>query len=198
MTDPSSHIAQTVQHVYRGQGRTERAVYCAAMEPDHPQGPSAAGLVAVTQIMTREVSCARQDLDADLLVELLVRKRLGCVPIVNHDGRPVGMVTKLDVIEQLLSTDRGEMDLPTPKQLTPRTARELMMPIAITLGEHATVSHAAALMAAEGIHHLPIVDEAGQLVGILSTMDLVRWLASNDGYNAPSPGPTQALPESRR
>ncbi|MBA3455662.1 MAG: CBS domain-containing protein, partial [Deltaproteobacteria bacterium] len=65
-----------------------------------------------------------------------------------------------------------------------RTARELMVPIAITLGEKASVAQAASLMALEGVHHLPIVDPTGKLVGILSTMDVVRWLATNEGSPA--------------
>ncbi len=133
--------------------------------------------VPVTQIMTREVRCARQDDEVDGLIQLMVRNRLGCMPVVNKVGRPVGMVTKLDLIEQMLPPNRDVSDIPTPTALLPRTARELMMPIAITLDEKASVAQAASLMALEGVHHLPIVDPTGKLVGILSTMDVVRWLA---------------------
>lgn len=131
----------------------------------------------VTEIMTRDVRCARQDDEVDALIELMVRDRLGCMPVINKAGRPVGMVTKLDLIEQLLPPNRDQSDTPSATALMPRTARELMMPIAITLGERSSVAQAAALMAIEGVHHLPIVDPTGKLVGILSTMDVVRWLA---------------------
>lgn len=133
--------------------------------------------VPVTEIMTRDVRCARQDDEVNALVDVMVRYRLGCMPVVNKLGRPVGMVTKLDLIEQMLPQHRDQSDVPAATALTPRTARELMMPIAITLGERASVAQAAALMAVEGVHHLPIVDPTGKLVGILSTMDVVRWLA---------------------
>ena len=143
-------------------------------EPAQPQQ------VTVTQIMTREVRCARQEDEVSGLIQLMVRSRLGCMPVVNTVGRPIGMVTKLDLIEQMFPQDRDQSDVPTPTSLMPRTARELMMPIAITLGEKASVAQAAALMALEGVHHLPIVDPTGKLVGILSTMDVVRWLANNE------------------
>ena len=58
------------------------------------------------------------------------------------------------------------------------------MPIALTLGPRATVAHAAALMAREAVHHLPIVDE-GRVIGIVSSMDVMRWLAENDGFGLP-------------
>lgn len=138
----------------------------------------------VTAIMTRDPRCACQDDEVDALIQLMVRNRLGCMPVVNKVGRPVGMVTKLDLIEQMLPPNREQNDTPAATALMPRTARELMMPIAITLGERASVAQAAALMAIEGVHHLPIVDPAGKLVGILSTMDVVRWLANNDASAA--------------
>jgi CBS domain-containing protein len=57
-----------------------------------------------------------------------------------------------------------------------------MMPLAITLGQRATVAHVAALMASEDVHHVPIVDDHGRLIGVVSTMDIIRWLARNDGF----------------
>jgi CBS domain-containing protein len=57
-----------------------------------------------------------------------------------------------------------------------------MMPLAITLNERSSVAHAAAMMAAEDVHHVPIVDVHGRMIGLVSSMDIVRWLARNDGF----------------
>ncbi len=176
------HVSQPIQLVYGRHGaRIERRLSCAARDPELSQVPTIADLVPVTQIMTREVTCAHRDLPAVKVVELVVRNRIGCVPVVEAPGRPIGMVTKLDLVEQLLLL-QGGFDCPIPNDLTPRTAFELMMPLAITLGERATIAHAAALMDSEDVHHIPIVDGAGQMIGIVSTMDIVRWLARNDGF----------------
>lgn len=142
--------------------------------------------VPVTEIMTREVRCARQDDAAEGLIQSMIRNRIGCMPVVNTGGRPVGMVTKLDLIEQMVPSSRDPVDAPSAMALMPRTARELMMPIAITLSEQSSVGAAAALMAHEDVHHLPIVDATGRLVGIVSTMDVVRWLARTDSTIAPA------------
>ena len=148
---------------------------CAPADPDLAKVPSIADLIPVTQIMTREMSCACLDLDVERLAELIVRDHIGCVPVVNELGGPTGMVTKSDLVELLATIGRRS-------DCMPRTARELMMPLAITLGARATVAHAAALMALEDIHHIPIVDDDGCLIGIVSSMDIVRWLAANDGF----------------
>ncbi len=62
-----------------------------------------------------------------------------------------------------------------------------MMPMGIALSERATIAHAAALMANEDIHHLFVIDGDGILIGVVSTMDLVRWLARNDGFAPAAP-----------
>jgi CBS domain-containing protein len=83
------------------------------------------------------------------------------------------MITKLDLVAHLVTHAGG---------LATQTAGTLMMPMSIALKDHATIAHAAALMASEDIHHLCVVDGEGRLVGVVSTMDLVRWLARNDGF----------------
>jgi CBS domain-containing protein len=186
MSETSTIDSQPIQHIYRGHGtRTERPLGCADPDPDVVRVPTIADLIPVTQIMSRRITCAGRDLDVARLVELVVRNRIGCVPVVEDAGRPVGMVTKLDLVEQMLANDRGESDSPSARDLVPCTVGELMMPLAITLGERATVAHAAALMASEDVHHVPICDATGRMIGIVSTMDIVRWLARNDGFVPP-------------
>jgi CBS domain-containing protein len=41
---------------------------------------------------------------------------------------------------------------------------------------------AATVMAIEGVHRIPVTSESGEVVGILSALDVLRWLAEQDGY----------------
>ena len=162
------------QHIYRGRG--SHAVRVPEYELDTAgvsPVPTIADRVPVSQIMSREVICAREDLEVAALMDLMVRRHIGCVPVINERGRPIGMVTKFDLVEQMqFSRTRAE---------APATAGALMMPLAITLDERASVAHAAALMAIEDVHHVAIVADSGALIGVVSSMDIVRWLAGNDG-----------------
>jgi len=170
---PTSRTSR--QHIYRGQG--EHVVREPACEPNDPietATPTIADTVPVSWIMSRDVVCARADLEVDAIVDLLVRSHIGCLPIVDHDGVPIGMVTKADLVEQLLASREAPGS-------GPLSATHVMMPLAFTLDEHATVAHAAAMMCLEGIHHVPIVAESGSLIGVVSTYDVVHWLAANDG-----------------
>jgi CBS domain-containing protein len=137
--------------------------------------PMTADSVPVTEIMTRNVVCARPRLSVASLAMLMVRNHISCVPIVDERGHPRGMVTKSDLIEML----DGDHVIDNPL-LVSRTAADIMMPIAITLDDRATVAHAASMMAIEGFHHVMIVSQSGALVGLVSSQDVVRWLVENE------------------
>jgi CBS domain-containing protein len=166
---------QPVQHIHGTRGvHTERAMHCAERDVELPRVPSIADLVPLTEIMSRDITCARRDLDADRVAELMVINHVGCVPVVEEPGRPIGMITKLDLVAHLVTNHGG---------LAMQTAGSLMMPMSIALKAEASIAHAAALMASEDIHHLCVVDGEGRLIGVVSTMDIVRWLARNDGFD---------------
>ena len=143
--------------------------------------PTIADRIPLRQIMTRDVICARADLDIGAVVSLMVRNHIGCIPVVDDRRRPIGMITKLDIVEQLDAYMRSACNgSPLPSDLAARSADELMMPIAMTLGEHATVANAAAMMASEDMHHVIVISDRGQLVGVVSTKDITNWLVEND------------------
>lgn len=165
------------QHVYHGYGFVEvRMPSCAPPDRAGIKIPTIADSVPATWIMSRVVVCAREDLTNDAVMELMLRHKIGCVPVVDAVGVPIGMITKHDVVEQIVAAKHPDAIAPAS------VAGRLMMPLALTLKEHATVAHAAAMMALEDVHHVPIVSDAGFLIGVISSMDIVRWLAENDDY----------------
>ncbi len=60
------------------------------------------------------------------------------------------------------------------------------MSLVFSLPEHASLAQAAALMALEGVHRIPVVAADGKVVGIVSSLDLMRWMARRGGYVLPS------------
>ena len=90
MDKPSVVGTQPIQHIYRrNSDSVERPLACAECEAELVRIPSIAATVCVTDIMTRDVSCARRDLEASIVVKLMVDNRIGCVPVVEEPGRPV-------------------------------------------------------------------------------------------------------------
>jgi CBS domain-containing protein len=182
--EPTTNSPPT-QHVYRAHGsHSVRVPVCEDDDAALLRLPTIADLLPARRIMSRDVICARDDLEVGALMDLMVRRHIGCVPIVDDRGRPIGMITKFDLVEQLLAA-RGQHGVPAVT-----TAGQVMMPLALTLDEHATIAHAAAMMSIEDVHHVAIVAGSGALIGIVSTMDIVRWLAANDGVLAGDDGLT--------
>lgn len=135
--------------------------------------------VCLRRIMSNDVVCGRKNLSLGAVVDLMLSHHIGCLPIVDERRRPLGVITKSDLVEQLgaaLEIHRGE----DPPSLRTRTAEEVMMPLALTLPETATVAHAAAFMASEDTHHVLVIADDARLVGVVSTRDVTLWLADTE------------------
>lgn len=165
--------------IYRRHGEIESLTLPAT--PLVPTVPaSGAAAVELRHVMSRELVCARPDLDIREVVALMMQHHIGCIPVVDNDRRPVGVITKFDIVDQLhaylSSVANGS---PLPVDLAPRSADEAMMPIALTLPETASLAHAASMMTCEDLHHVLVVTATGELVGVVSSKDIVSWLVRN-------------------
>jgi CBS domain-containing protein len=176
MTNTHDHAC--CYQVYRGRG--ERDLQAGAPEPAERAPPCeapSADLASIRTIMVRELVCARPDLEIAAVVGLIMRHHVGCIPVVDERRRPIGVITKLDLVEHLDAAMRSAGDgAPLPSDLIPRCADDVMMPFALTLDEHATVAHAAAMMTSEDTHHVLVTDRDGRLIGVVSAKDIVRWV----------------------
>jgi CBS-domain-containing membrane protein len=165
--------------VYDGHGETSSLTLPPSKTVTVPaRTPTIAADVPITEIMSRDMVCARTDLPVDVLARLLVHNHIGCIPIVDQLGRPLGMVTKSDLVEQLDAAVHARSDR---RAAMTRTAGDVMMPLALSLDDRATVAQAAMMMVMEDLHHVMVVSQAKSLIGIVSAKDIVRWLVQNDG-----------------
>jgi len=130
--------------------------------------PSAADRVAIADVMSRDVACVRDDVSIESLLALFRDRSIGAAPVVDGDGFPVGIVSKSDLVRE-----RDELEF---------TVADLMTPMAYTLREDDPLSRAAAVMAVERVHHLPIVAADGRVVGMLSSLDFARWVAAQAAF----------------
>ena len=141
--------------------------------------PSPADRMQLWRVMTPRVVCVRSTLSTDELLAILVDFDLRAVPVVDPVGRPVGIVSRSDLLRR---ADRLQPDRSAER------VSDVMMSLAFSLPETASLSRAAAVMAYEGVHRIPVVSGDGKVVGIISSLDVVRWLARHDGYLVPDGG----------
>lgn len=181
MTSESEHVRHCT--VYSGRG--EPCVESLELEPvdrrgfpHHAPDPER---VMLRAIMSRDVVCARPDLAIAAVVSLMIEYHVGCIPVVDDRRRPIGIITKFDLCEQLDAAMRAaSVGAPLPSEIAAQTADDVMMPIAFTLDEHASIAHAAAMMKSEDTHHVLAVADGGTLVGVVSTKDIVNWVVDHE------------------
>jgi CBS domain-containing membrane protein len=124
------------------------------------------------------------------LLALFLDKGISAAPVVDEQGRPIGFVSKTDVIRQLHRSNPGERrETDTQVQpwwdaerLSQLTVSAIMTPTVYTLTPETTVADATAVMAFEGMHHVPVVEASGTLVGMVSALDILDWMARQAGY----------------
>jgi CBS domain-containing protein len=128
----------------------------------------------VGDVMTRAVICVRKDVPVRALLSLLLEQHIGGAPVVDDAGVAIGVVSTTDVLQ---AVEAG-------RDLATTTVDEVMTPLAFTLYEDASLARAAALMATEGIHRLPVIAHGGGVVGIVTPFDVTRWLAATSATGA--------------
>lgn len=148
---------------------------------------------SVFSIMRRVLVCVRPDLDLDALMRLFVEHGINAAPVVDDANRAVGIVSKTDLLrfkheEGGSLTEEMSMDWLSPEQgfhLEPIPAgkvMDIMTPVPFMLPENASLARAAALMVFEGVHQIPIVGVDQEVVGMISSLDILRWFACKAGY----------------
>ncbi len=142
----------------------------------------------ISEIMTRQSVCITPDLAVASLGPVFLSMDVSGAAVVDKDGRPVGVLSQSDVLKWLYSLDADRVPSSVDQKV-----EALMATPALCLSEHESIAKASAFMAFEGIHRIPVVGERGQLVGMLSPLDILRWLARQDGYVLARQAPTSRL-----
>jgi CBS domain-containing protein len=143
--------------------------------------------VTVREIMARNPLCASPDATLDDLARMLVDQPSSGIPVVDGDRRPMGMVSKSDLLHATWqnAANPSRTGASFHGKNSKASAKDLMTAVVFCLPQDATISQAAALMAFEEAHQIPIVDEAGRAVGLVSALDIMRWIARREGYLIP-------------
>ncbi|MFF3459552.1 CBS domain-containing protein [Streptomyces sp. NPDC002730] len=102
------------------------------------------------------------------IARLLDEYGITAVPVIDDNERPVGVVSEADLLRR--QTSRG----------TSSAAEGLMSSPAIVAQPGWSVVRAARIMEKNRIKRLPVVDESGRLVGVISRSDLVQLFLRRD------------------
>jgi CBS domain-containing protein len=142
----------------------------------------------VRDVMTTEVVAVEAWTPFKEIVARLAEHRISAVPVLDADGRVLGVVTEADLLLKQEHPD-PEVDVPRAwsrrrrlerKKAAAVVAGKLMTTPPVTVPPTGTVTEAARRMHTARIKRLPVVDEEGRLVGIVSRADLLKVFTRPD------------------
>jgi len=113
-------------------------------------------------IMTRNVYTTSAEASVQEVAQLLSRKNISGVPVIDKDGKMIGIVTEADIIGKV---DREGL-----------CAADIMSPEIIAVDEETRVGEIAMHLTEHRIKRVPVVQH-GKLVGIVCRADIVHAVA---------------------
>lgn len=133
----------------------------------------------VEELMTKSIRTCRPDDTLSQAAQIMWEADCGAVPVVSSDGegRAVGIITDRDVC--MAGYTRG-------RSLQEMRVREAMTKDLRCCRPSDLLAEAEASMRSAQVRRLPVVDESGHLVGLISLADLAREAAQERGSKRPA------------
>ena len=143
-------------------------------------------------LMTAPVVTIRENATVSQAARLMLDKDVSALPVLNEDGRIVGILTHadfglspkfrplMDNVYNLLGATTTTRHLEeTSRKVGGKLVRDVMRRNVLTASQDAEIEQVAHLMLRAQIHRLPIVDN-GRLVGIITRHDFLKLIASEE------------------
>jgi len=150
----------------------------------------------VSEVMTHDVVTLSPNMSVLQAWTLMLKNKVKATPIIDSSGKVVGILTDEDLLEragihQRLSVairmDANEVnqELKTLEN-SPLSVKDVMTQPVITALDTETLGVATSRMVKSGLKRLPVVNDEGKLVGVLSRLDILRQVARIT-YETPAP-----------
>nr|WP_232839368.1 CBS domain-containing protein [Streptomyces triticisoli] len=134
----------------------------------------------VSDVMTHTVVSVGREAPFKTIVQLMGQWKVGALPVLEGEGRVVGVVSEADLLpkEEFRDSDPDRFTqlrrLPDLAKAGGLTAGDVMTAPAVTVHADAPLAEAARLMALHRVKRLPVVDDKGLLEGLVSRGDLLK------------------------
>jgi CBS domain-containing protein len=142
-------------------------------------------------VMTANPVSLRAGAAVQEAVALLTERGFSAAPVIDEAGRPVGVLSRTDLLvherecgHRAALSDLTEWDVPprsaregfSVEVVDPTLVRDVMTPFVFTVSAGTPVAEVVRQMLSLKVHHLFVVDDDAVLVGIISSLDILRRL----------------------
>jgi CBS domain-containing protein len=147
-------------------------------------------------VMTPNPLSIREEAAVREAVAFLTDRRISAAPVINAAGRPVGVISEADIlrydrehVEHLHTVPdnylRSELTLGSGERLPDTfeveevdgtSVADIMTPIIYSVQPETSVEEIVEQLVTRRVHRLFVVDTDGSLIGVITTLDLLRRL----------------------
>lgn len=140
-------------------------------------------------IMTTDVISVHPDDDVEKVAELLLKHHISGLPVLDDDGKLVGVVTEGDlvfrqkrvraplhvvILDSLIYLEKPQRFMDELKRTAALRVGDLMTKKLHTVGPDASLQTVATKMVEKRINRIPVIDADGKLLGLISRQDIVK------------------------
>ena len=146
-------------------------------------------------IMTKEILTVTPKTSVSELAELFTTHNINGVPVIDDEGKLLGVVTENDLIYQkkkvhiptvinildsviyLESPEKMKQEM---QKITGVTVQDIYTSNVVTIGQETPIDEIATIMAEKNIHTLPVLDN-DNLIGVIGKGDIIKTLINKTG-----------------
>lgn len=140
--------------------------------------------VKAEDVMTREVAFVREDTPLNEVAALMSERKISGVPVVDDSQKVVGMMSERDFLA-VMGAERADNFMTVVAQcllgkgclaapFRAKFARDIMTYPAVTVTKETPIVEIAATLSEKKINRVPVVEDNGVLIGIVSRADVLR------------------------
>jgi predicted transcriptional regulator len=156
-------------------------------------------------MMVRHVVGINQDWTVQEAAELLTERGISGAPVLDESGRAIGVVTRADIVAhnsgpvQFLSglkvrpsnvrlqAVKVEPETTPAADAPEKRVRDIMNPVVFSVSRDTPARSVVDAMLCLGVHRLFVTDATDKVLGVISTLDILRRLHGEPG-SAADPG----------
>lgn len=113
--------------------------------------------------MTADPACCRPHTALDQVAKMMVQYDCGEIPVLDQADRPIGVVTDRDIVRRVIAEGKNPMAY---------AAETCMSTSVVTMRADAPIADVVSTMQQHQIRRVPIVDDKGCCIGIISQADV--------------------------
>lgn len=123
----------------------------------------------ITEIMEEDVATVAATASLEDAVKTMIDRSVGGVPVIDHGGVIVGIITERDIVHMMGETVSG------------RRVKDCMSSRVTTAPPNMSIEEAAKTMLSSGFRRLPVVTN-GLVCGIITSTDIMRYLGKGEAF----------------